>query len=94
LKIVNAKKGTYLREQEREVVIGQRYAEILERLINTDGSYPVIGRSVVYRGGVFHHLANIAYKKQLPAALKPAQVALRLNGHDQKDTRCAANIYR
>jgi hypothetical protein len=34
----------------------------------------VIGRSIVYRGGVFHHLANVAYKKQLPESLKPAQV--------------------
>ncbi|MCJ8209124.1 DUF2264 domain-containing protein [Mucilaginibacter sp. RS28] len=74
LEEVNAKKKTYLHEQERELLIGQRYAEILERLINTDGSYPATGRSIVYRGGVFHHLANIAYKKQLPASLKPAQV--------------------
>jgi hypothetical protein len=74
LEEINAKKKTYTRQQQREVIIGQRYAEILEHLINTDGSYPAIGRSIVYRGGVFHHLANIAYKKLLPASLKPAQV--------------------
>ncbi len=74
LEEVNAKKKSYVREEEKELKIGQRYAEILERLIGTDGSYPPIGRSIVYRGGVFHHLANIAYKKQLPASLKPAQV--------------------
>ena len=54
--------------------INQRYAEIQERNINTDGTYPIIGRSIVYRGGVFHHLADIAFKKQLPGSLKPAQV--------------------
>ncbi len=54
--------------------INQRYAEIQERNINADGTYPIIGRSIVYRGGVFHHLADIAFKKQLPGSLKPAQV--------------------
>jgi hypothetical protein len=54
--------------------INKRYAEILERLINTDGSYPITGRSIVYRGGVFHHLADIAMRKELPQSLKPAQI--------------------
>jgi hypothetical protein len=74
LEEVNAKKKSYVREQDKELKIGQRYAEILERLIGTDGSYPPTGRSIVYRGGVFHHLSNMALKKQLPASLKPAQV--------------------
>ncbi|OKS84939.1 DUF2264 domain-containing protein [Mucilaginibacter polytrichastri] len=74
LEEVNAKKKSYLHEQERELKFGQRYAELLERLIGTDGSYPPTGRSIVYRGGVFHHLSNLALKKQLPASLKPAQV--------------------
>ena len=78
LEEVNARNKRYLNEQERELKIGQRYAEILERLIGTDGSYPPIGRSIVYRGGVFHHLANMAFKKQLPASLKPAQVRCAL----------------
>ncbi|MDB5150286.1 MAG: hypothetical protein JWQ57_4306 [Mucilaginibacter sp.] len=84
LEEVNAKKKTYAREQQRELAIGQRYAEVLERLINTDGSYPAIGRSIVYRGGVFHHLANTAYKKQLPASLKPAQVRCALTAMIKK----------
>jgi hypothetical protein len=54
--------------------INKRYAVIQERLINTDGSYPVIGRSIVYRGGVFHHLSDIALRKKLPFSLRPAQV--------------------
>jgi hypothetical protein len=54
--------------------ISKRYAAIQERLINSDGSFPVIGRSITYRGGAFHHLADIALRKQLPEALKPAQV--------------------
>jgi hypothetical protein len=52
----------------------QRYAVILERLIHTDGSYPPSGRSIIYRGAAFHHLADAAWKKKLPEELKPAQV--------------------
>lgn len=54
--------------------ISKRYAEIQERLVNTDGSFPVTGRSITYRGGAFHHLADISYRTQLPASLRPAQV--------------------
>jgi hypothetical protein len=84
LKEVGAKKKAYQHEEEREIAIGQRYAEILERFINTDGSYPVVGRSIVYRGGVFHHLSNIALNKQLPQALKPAQVRCGLTAMIKK----------
>ncbi|SMG28995.1 DUF2264 domain-containing protein [Sphingobacterium psychroaquaticum] len=51
-----------------------RYAAILERLINTDGTYPPSGRSVIYRGATFHHLADMAWKGRLPQELKPKQV--------------------
>ncbi|QJD96846.1 DUF2264 domain-containing protein [Mucilaginibacter robiniae] len=74
LDVTNDKYKSYPREREFVKQIGQRYAQILERLVNTDGSYPATGRSIVYRSGVFHHLANVAYKKQLPESLKPAQV--------------------
>jgi len=78
LQVAGEKRKTYLREAQRANTISQRYAEILERLINTDGSYPATGRSIVYRAGVFHHLANMAYIKQLPASLPPAQVRCAL----------------
>ena len=54
--------------------INKRYAVLQERMINTDGSFPVTGRSIVYRGGAFHHLADMALRRQLPEALPPAQV--------------------
>ena len=74
LKIQGEKNHKYQREAERAHIIAQRYAEILERQINTDGSYPVVGRSIAYRAGVFHHLADMVYAKQLPETLPPAQV--------------------
>lgn len=58
--------------------IAARYTEIQERSINSDGSFPVYGRSIVYRGGAFHHLANMALKKKLPNSLSPEQVRCAL----------------
>jgi hypothetical protein len=56
----------------------ERYAIIQERLINTDGTYPATGRSIVYRGAVFQHLADMAWRKSLPDQLTPAQVRCAL----------------
>lgn len=55
-----------------------RYAEIQERMIAPDGSYPVLGRSITYRCGAFHLLADVALRQSLPADLKPAQVRCAL----------------
>ncbi len=52
----------------------ERYAIIQERLINVDGTYPATGRSIIYRGAAFHHLADMAFKKLLPKQLLPEQV--------------------
>ncbi|MFC3198650.1 DUF2264 domain-containing protein [Parapedobacter deserti] len=54
--------------------ISRRYAELQERMINADGTFPVIGRSIVYRGGAFQHLADMALRGKLPDSLHPAQV--------------------
>ncbi|WP_207421314.1 DUF2264 domain-containing protein [Desertivirga brevis] len=54
--------------------ITKRYAEIQEKMINSDGSFPVTGRSIVYRGGAFHHLADMALQKRLPESLSPGQI--------------------
>ncbi|MDO1446913.1 DUF2264 domain-containing protein [Rhodocytophaga aerolata] len=56
----------------------ERYAVIQERVIHSDGSFPAIGRSLVYRGAAFHHLADMAWRKALPAQLSPAQVRCAL----------------
>lgn len=51
-----------------------RFAEVQERMIGADGTFPPIGRSIAYRGGAFHHLALMALRRQLPESLRPAQV--------------------
>ena len=52
----------------------ERYAIIQERLIHTDGSFPATGRSIIYRGAAFHHLADMAWKSRLPKQISPEQV--------------------
>ena len=56
----------------------QRYAQIQERSIAPDGSFPPIGRSLAYRFGAFHLLADLAYRRQLPPSLTPQQVRCAL----------------
>ncbi len=51
-----------------------RYAAIQERLICPEGSYPAIGRSLAYRCGAFHHLADMSLRERLPEGVAPEQV--------------------
>ena len=52
----------------------QRFAEIQERMIAPDGSYPLIGRSITYRLGAFQVLSLCALRDMLPASLSEGQV--------------------
>ncbi len=56
----------------------KRYAEVQERMIAMDGTYPPMGRSLAYRFGAFQTLSQIALLSQLPADVKPAQVRCAL----------------
>lgn len=55
-----------------------RYASILERLISPEGTYPPIGRSLAYRMGAFHLLAQLSLMKKLPKNISPSQVRCSL----------------
>ncbi|MGX5691292.1 DUF2264 domain-containing protein [Arcticibacter tournemirensis] len=57
----------------------QRYGVILERFVSPEGSFPVFGRSMTYRLGVFQPLALLALKKELPEGLSEAQVRSALS---------------
>lgn len=52
----------------------QRYAEILERLVSPEGTFPPVGRTITARGAVFHAIGMLALLDELPASLPPAQV--------------------
>lgn len=55
-----------------------RYSEQLERMISPEGAYPIMGRSLAYRFGVFHALSDASFRKILPESVKPAQVRCAL----------------
>jgi hypothetical protein len=57
-----------------EVERARRYAAIQERMVGRDGTWPVMGRSIAYRCGAFHLLADMAWREQLPEGVAPAQV--------------------
>ncbi|MDN3587580.1 DUF2264 domain-containing protein [Pedobacter aquatilis] len=76
--IIGAKVKDYNSMFEKIKKRNERYAIIQERLINTDGTYPATGRSIVYRGAAFHHLADMALRKALPKQLSPEQVRCAL----------------
>jgi hypothetical protein len=76
--IIGKKTGAYRSMFEKIKKRNERYAILQERLINADGTYPVIGRSIIYRGGAFHHLADMAWRKALPVQLSPQQVRCAL----------------
>ena len=51
-----------------------RLASQLERMISPEGTYPLLGKSLAYRCGVFHLLAQASLLRILPRNINPAQV--------------------
>lgn len=86
LRVLNEKGRAYEVFLTKLAQVTQRYAVIQERLIAPDGSFPVTGRSITYRGGAFHHLANMSLQHQLPPGLHPAQVRSGLTAVLRKTT--------
>jgi hypothetical protein len=92
LETISKKRSSYNNFISQFDKISKRYAEIQERLINSDGSFPVTGRSIVYRGAAFQHLADMSLRKKLPASLKPAQVRSALTAVIRKTLEAAPNF--
>ncbi len=57
----------------------QRYAEVQERTISPEGTFPVIGRSSAYRFGAFQTLSLVALRHELPKNVNPAAVRCALD---------------
>ncbi len=64
-----------------------RYAEIEERLISPEGTYPMVGRSLCYRFGAFQALAHAALIGNLPKSLSPAGVRCALSAVMERTER-------
>lgn len=69
-----------------------RYADILERFISPEGTFPVVGRSIVYRFGAMHALAQASLMKILPAHIKPAQVRCAMTAVIRNQMKSPANF--
>ena len=57
-----------------QLMRSSRLASQLERVISPEGTYPLLGKSLTYRCGVFHLLSQAALLKILPRNISPAQV--------------------
>lgn len=69
-----------------------RYAEQLERFISPEGTFPVVGRSIVYRFGVFHALSQACLMNILPEKVKPAQVRCALTAVMKRQLKSPDNF--
>lgn len=70
------------------------YAEQLERMISPEGTYPVVGRSMLYRTAVFQALSQAALLEILPENLKPEQVRSGLSEVFKNQFLSSANFDR
>ena len=57
-----------------QLMRSSRLASQLERLISPEGTFPVVGKALSYRTGIFHTLSQVALLKILPRNIEPAQV--------------------
>lgn len=73
-KVLKENKQDTILSYKKVVERAQRFAAVQERLISPEGTYPPIGRSLVYRFGAFQHLSQVALYKELPKDITPAQV--------------------
>lgn len=71
MKKYNIEGNDFLDKQLRRL---SRYADQQERFISPEGTYPIIGRSITYRFGVFHALGQACLMEILPKHIEPAQV--------------------
>jgi hypothetical protein len=69
-----------------------RYAAVQERLIAPDGTYPPLGRSLAYRFGAFHSLAQSAWRDRLPDGVSAAQVRSALEAAIRRTLEMPGNF--
>ncbi|MDH6305977.1 hypothetical protein M2459_002988 [Parabacteroides sp. PF5-5] len=77
---------------DTQLVRHTRYAEQLERMISPEGTFPVVGRSIVYRFGIFHALSQVCLMDILPPKVEPAQVRCALTAVMRNQLKSPANF--
>jgi len=74
LAVMVEKKQASVKEYDEALKRMIRFAELQERMISPEGTYPPIGRSITYRTAAFQALAQVSLMEKLPEYIKPAQV--------------------
>lgn len=57
-----------------QLMRSSRYASQLERIISPEGSYPLLGKSLACRSGIFHLLSQASLFRILPRNIETSQV--------------------
>lgn len=84
LAILRVRNPAFEPAYQKSLARARRYAAIQERLISPEGTFPALGRSLCYRFGAFHDLAQMALLHQLPERVEPAQVRCALTAAIRK----------
>ena len=89
LTVMVEKKQASVKEYDEALKRMIRFAELQERMISPEGTYPPIGRSITYRTAAFQALAQVSLMEKLPEYIKPAQVRCALTKvmHNIFDTK-------
>ena len=61
-----------------QLMRSSRLSSQLERCISPEGNYPIIGKSIAFRTGIFHTLSQVSLLKALPKNMAHAQVRAAL----------------
>lgn len=72
LTVCQEKNSPLAGELPKVIARARRYAEVQERLISPEGTFPVIGRSSAYRFGALQSLSLMSLRRELPASIPPA----------------------
>jgi hypothetical protein len=78
LAVLKKRDARFAASHATELKRAKRFAEVQERLVAPDGTFPSIGRSTTYRFGAFQTLGQISLLHELPEKIKPAQVRCAL----------------
>ena len=92
LRVMKEKGITMALDLETELKRSTRYAEIQERLISPEATYPIVGRSIAYRCGAFQSLSQMALQKALSPHTSEQQVRFAMYSLIKKQME-APNTY-
>ncbi|HEV2393866.1 MAG TPA: DUF2264 domain-containing protein [Verrucomicrobiae bacterium] len=92
LSVLKRRDARFVAAYETILQRAKRFAQIQERLIAPDGTFPSLGRSTAYRFGAFQTLALIAWLRELSGNIKPAQVRCALTAVIRKMMEAAGTF--